>query len=34
MFKIVCLASIPTAGAAASPGLCIAYGILIAKTFG
>ncbi len=31
---IVCLACIPVAGAAASPGLCIACGILIAKTFG
>ena len=31
---IVCLACIPAAGAAASPGLCIACGILIAKTFG
>nr|YP_010516882.1 hypothetical protein ON958_pgp036 [Haslea pseudostrearia]UXN44664.1 hypothetical protein [Haslea pseudostrearia] len=31
---IVCLACIPAAGAGASPGLCIACGILIAKTFG
>ena len=31
---IVCLACIPAAGVAASPGLCIACGILIAKTFG
>jgi methylmalonyl-CoA mutase cobalamin-binding subunit len=31
---IVCLACIPTAGATASIGLCIACGILIAKTFG
>jgi hypothetical protein len=31
---IVCLACIPAAGAVASPGLCIACGILIAKTFG
>ena len=31
---IVCLACIPTVGAAASPGLCVACGILIAKTFG
>ena len=31
---IVCLACLPTAGAAASPGLFIACGILIAKTFG
>jgi hypothetical protein len=30
---IMCLASIPAADAAASPGLCIACGILIAKTF-
>lgn len=30
---IVCIACIP-AGASASPGLCIACGILIAKTFG
>jgi hypothetical protein len=29
--SIVCLACIPVAGAAASPGLCIACGILIAK---
>jgi len=32
--SIVCLACIPVAGAAASPGLCIACGILVAKTFG
>ena len=31
---IVCFACIPSAGTAASPGLCIACGILIAKTFG
>jgi hypothetical protein len=31
---IVCLACIPTAGAAASTSMCIACGILIAKTFG
>lgn len=31
---IVCLACVPVAGAAASPGMCIACGILIAKTFG
>lgn len=31
---VVCLACIPAAGAAASPGLCIACGILIAKTIG
>jgi hypothetical protein len=31
---VVCLACVPAAGAAASPGLCIACGILIAKTFG
>ena len=31
---IVCLACIPLAGAAASPALCIACGILITKTFG
>nr|YP_010283338.1 hypothetical protein MKU01_pgp036 [Psammodictyon constrictum]ULD16457.1 hypothetical protein [Psammodictyon constrictum] len=31
---IVCLACAPAAGAAASPGLCVACGILIAKTFG
>jgi hypothetical protein len=31
---IVCFACIPVAGAAASPGLCIACGILIAKTLG
>jgi hypothetical protein len=31
---IVCLACIPAAGAAASPGLCIACGILVAKTIG
>jgi hypothetical protein len=29
---ITCLACIPAAGAAASPGMCIACGILIAKT--
>lgn len=32
--SIVCFACIPAAGAAASPSLCIACGILIAKTFG
>lgn len=32
--SIVCLACFPVAGAAASPGLCVACGILIAKTFG
>ncbi len=31
---IVCLACVPMAGVAASPGMCIACGILIAKTFG
>merc|ERR1711862_394056 len=31
---IVCLACTPVAGAAASPGLCIACGILVAKTLG
>ena len=31
---IVCAACIPAAGAAASPTLCIACGILIAKTLG
>lgn len=31
---IVCLACIPAAGVASSPGMCIACGILIAKTFG
>ena len=31
---IVCLACVPIAGAAASPGMCVACGILIAKTFG
>lgn len=31
---IVCIACVPVAGAAASPGMCIACGILIAKTFG
>jgi|JI71714CRNA_FD_contig_123_62179_length_1440_multi_7_in_0_out_1_2 hypothetical protein len=31
---IVCLACVPLAGAAASPGMCIACGILIAKTLG
>lgn len=31
---ITCVACIPVAGAAASPGLCIACGILIAKTLG
>ena len=31
---IVCLACIKAAGVAASPGLCIACGILIAKTLG
>lgn len=31
---IVCLACVPIAGAAASPGMCIACGILIAKTVG
>ena len=31
---IVCLACVPAAGAVASPGMCIACGILIAKTLG
>ena len=31
---ITCIACAPVAGAAASPGLCVACGILIAKTFG
>ena len=31
---IVCISCIPVGGAAASPGMCIACGILIAKTFG
>ena len=31
---IVCVGCLPVAGAAASPGMCIACGILIAKTFG
>jgi len=31
---IVCLAGVPVAGAMASPGMCIACGILIAKTLG
>lgn len=31
---IVCLACVPAAGAIASPGMCIACGILIAKTLG
>lgn len=31
---ITCLACIPVAGVAASPGLCIACGILIAKVLG
>ena len=31
---ITCLACVPVAGAGASPGLCIACGILIAKTLG
>jgi hypothetical protein len=31
---ITCLACVPAAGASASPGLCIACGILIAKTLG
>lgn len=31
---ITCLACVPAAGAGASAGLCIACGILIAKTFG
>lgn len=32
--SIVCIACIPVAGVAASPGMCIACGILIAKTLG
>jgi hypothetical protein len=31
---ITCVACVPAAGAAASPGLCIACGILVAKTLG
>jgi hypothetical protein len=31
---ITCLACAPAAGASASPALCVACGILIAKTFG
>lgn len=31
---IVCLACVPIAGVASSPGMCVACGILIAKTFG
>ena len=31
---IVCISCIPVAGAAASPAMCIACGILITKTFG
>jgi len=31
---IACMACVPAAGAVASPGLCIACGILIAKTLG
>ena len=31
---ITCIACVPVAGVAASPGLCIACGILIAKTLG
>ena len=31
---IVCLACVPAAGAASSPALCVACGILIAKTIG
>ena len=31
---IVCLACVPAAGAAASPAMCVACGILIAKTLG
>ena len=31
---IVCVSCVPVAGAVASPGMCIACGILIAKTFG
>lgn len=32
--SITCLACLPLAGVAASPGLCVACGILIAKTLG
>ena len=32
--SIVCLACVPAAGVVASPGMCIACGILIAKTIG
>ncbi|QXE46145.1 hypothetical protein IV203_000067 (plastid) [Nitzschia inconspicua] len=32
--SITCLACVPASGVAAIPGLCIACGILIAKTFG
>ena len=31
---IVCLACLPAAGVLASPGLCVACGVLIAKTLG
>jgi hypothetical protein len=31
---IVCISCLPAAGLSASPALCIACGILIAKTFG
>jgi len=31
---IACFACVPVAGVAASPGLCVACGILIAKTIG
>jgi hypothetical protein len=31
---IVCAACVPVAGAVGSPGLCIACGILVTKTFG
>lgn len=31
---VVCLTCIPVAGVAVSPGMCIACGILIAKTLG
>lgn len=31
---ITCIACVPAAGAAASPGLCVACGVLIAKTLG
>jgi len=31
---VVCISCFPVAGAVASPGMCIACGILIAKTFG